>query len=179
MDSLQQLSPDRIRDYLAKGWLTHDGMWFYNAQSTLGIEQANDLNRAAIRSMAPLEMQRTMNILGITRENLDSFTKLADFLLRALDLLLPASILKQFHGTVESPNIFRWEWEQGGCFAYRGVKLIGCIDRYACGVLYRIGCWLDALGVEHSIEPNPDTCLMHEKGYCRGEIVMKIKIPSC
>ncbi|MBP7736326.1 MAG: hypothetical protein KA369_10180 [Spirochaetes bacterium] len=174
MDSLQHLSPYRIRDYLAKGWLTHDGMWFFNALNTLGIETANALNRAAIRSMASMEMQRTMAILGITPQDLGAFPDLADFMIRALDMVLPASILKHYHATMLPPNIFRWEWEPGECFAYKGIKLAGCIDRYSCGVIYRIGCWLDALGIEHRIEPNPDTCMMHEKGYCHGDIIVNL-----
>ncbi len=174
MKTLQQISPEKIRDYLAKGWLTHDGMWLYNAITSLGIEKANVLNRAAIRSMAPLEMQRTMKILGITRESIVSFEDLTGFLIKALELLLPASILDQFHTSIAAPDVMRWEWEQEGCFAYKGVKMIGCIDRYACGVIFRIKCWLDALGVEHRIDPSPDSCMMHEKGYCRGDIIVNI-----
>lgn len=172
MNTLQQISPDRLRDYLSKGWLTHDGMWFYNAVKTIGIEQANVLNRAAIRSMAPLEMQRTLKILGIAREEIVSFDDLADFLLTALELLMPGSVIEQFRHSIPVPNVFRWEWKDGGCFAYRGIQMAGCIDHYLCGVIYRIGCWLDVLGVKYSIEPNPDACMMHEKGYCRGDIIV-------
>ncbi len=172
MKTIQQIPPERIRDFLAKGWLTHDGMWFYNALNTLGIEQANMLNRAAIRSMAPLEMQRTMKILGISREDIVSFEDLTDFLLKALELLMPGSIIEQFRTSIPARNVFRWEWKNGECFAYKGVKLTGCIDRYACGVIYRIDCWLEMLGIEHRIDPPVENCMMHEMGYCRGDIIV-------
>ncbi len=49
---------EQVRDLVAKGWLTHDGMWFDEAARSLGIDAANDLNRAAIRAMAPFEVSR-------------------------------------------------------------------------------------------------------------------------
>lgn len=172
MKTLEHIAPEKMKDYLAKGWLTHDGMWFYNTCRTAGIEQANMLNRAAIRSMAPMEIQRTMKILGITRKDIITFDDLTDFMLKALALLMPGSIIGQFTTTMPEPNVMRWEWREGECFAYKGVKLIGCIDRYACGVIYRIACWLDVLGFEYRIEPGIDSCMMHEKGYCRGDIIV-------
>jgi len=37
-------------------------------------------------------------------------------------------------------------------------------------VMYRIECWLEALGIGYSMDPKIDGCLMHEKGACEGEI---------
>jgi hypothetical protein len=36
-----------------------------------------------------------------------------------------------------------WTFEPGKCFAYKGFKRMGAIEKYECGVLYRIECWLD------------------------------------
>lgn len=160
-----------IRDFLAKGWLTHDGMWFYNAVQQLGIEQANKLNLAAIRSMAPLEVSRTRKVLGMTGDHPESFDALMHFLLSGLGMLLPSSLLDRFTTDIPAPGIFRWEWEKDECFAFKGISMIGCIDRYECGVMLRIQCWLDALGVSYRMEPEIRGCMMHEKGYCRGDIV--------
>jgi hypothetical protein len=43
------------------------------------------------------------------------------------------------------------------------------IDRYECGVIYRLECWLEALGIPYSIDPPTAGCRMHEKGSCSGE----------
>jgi hypothetical protein len=67
-------------------------------------------------------------------------------------------------------NILHWEWERGQCFAFKGMTEIGTIDDYRCGVIYRIECWLEALGVEFNIDPKIDGCLMHTTGTCFGEI---------
>ena len=46
----------------------------------LGAEQANRLNRAAIRSLAPLEVGRLRQALSVAKEKLESFEELQDFL---------------------------------------------------------------------------------------------------
>lgn len=159
-----------IRNLLGKGWLTHDGMWFYHTCREFGIEKANELNKAAIKSMAPIEMDRMKRLLGITQEKLESFDELMQFMLAALELTLPDSVFKKLHLTSPAGNLIRWRWESLQCFAYKGMKQIGVIDGYCCGVMYRIECWLEALHVKYSVQPVIDGCLMHEKGECEGEI---------
>ena len=169
------IEPERLRDYLAGGWLTHDGMWFYNTFREGGIDLANRLNLAAIRSMAPMEARRTRKILGAGDGPVGSFDEAATILSGALRLVLPRSVIGRFRVSVPSRGVFRWEWEKGECFAYKGICQLGCIDRYRCGVIYRIGCWLDAMKIRHRIEPMPDACMMHEKGYCAGDILMEFE----
>ena len=41
MSALYRIDKKEIRDLLGKGWLTHDGMWFYNTYQELGVEKAN------------------------------------------------------------------------------------------------------------------------------------------
>ena len=65
MSVLNKIEKREIRDLLGKGWLTHDGMWFYHTYQELGIEKANKLNKAAIRSLAPIEIKRVKKALGI------------------------------------------------------------------------------------------------------------------
>jgi hypothetical protein len=55
MGVLDRIEKEGIRDLLGKGWLTHDVMWFHHAYQELGIERANALNRAAIKSLAPFD----------------------------------------------------------------------------------------------------------------------------
>ena len=120
--------------------------------------------------MAPIEMDRMKRLVGITREKLDTFDGLVQFMLAALELTLPDSVFTKFHFTPSAGNVIRWRWERFQCFAYKGMKQIGVIDGYRCGVMHRIECWLEALGVRYSIRPVIEGCLMHEKGVCEGEI---------
>lgn len=170
MTVLDKIEKSDIRDLLGKGWLTHDGMWFYHTFQEFGIERANALNRAAIQSLAPIEVERAKRVLGFGKGKFDTFEELMDFMLAALELTLPVSVFSKARFSSPSKGVIRWAWESGECFAYKGMKLIGAIDGYRCGVMYRIECWLDALGIRYSMNPGIDGCLMHQKGACEGEI---------
>jgi hypothetical protein len=170
MGILNQVEKKDLRDLLGKGWLTHDGMWFYSASQELGIEEANKLNKAAIRSLAPIEIGRVKKILGKDGKKIDTFEELADLMAGALEIILPGSVFDKFLFSASAEDTLHWEWEKGECFAFKGMKRIGIIQDYRCGVMYRIECWLDALGIKYSIDPKIDKCIMHEKGECSGDI---------
>jgi len=167
---LNKIGKREIRDLLGKGWLTHDGMWFYHTYQEFGVEKANKLNKAAIRSLAPIEIKRVQKALGIGGGKIGTFEELKDFMLEALEVILPNSVFEKFRFRASSKDLLHWEWESGECFAYKGMKQIGIIDGYRCGVMYRIECWLEALGIKYSIDPKIDKCMMHEKGACLGDI---------
>jgi hypothetical protein len=170
MNVLDSIDKKDLRDLLGKGWLTHDGMWFYHTYRASGIEQANTLNKAAIRAIAPIEIDRVKKILGAGQEIIESFEALKDFMDKAFQLILPESVSRKFHFDTSSANILHWEWEKGECFAFKGMTQIGTIDEYRCGVMYRIECWLEALGIKFSIDPKIDRCIMHLTGVCSGDI---------
>jgi len=170
MSMLDGLEKKEIRNLLGKDWLTHDGLWFYHACRALGMERANRLNRAAIKSLAPIEVKRAKDILGIEAERFDTFDDIMVFMLAVLEMTLPDSIFQNIHFQSPSRDVIQWEWEEGQCFAYKGIKQMGKIDAYHCGVIYRIECWLDALGVGHDMDPPISGCLMNETGSCKGRI---------
>ncbi len=170
MSVLDGLDKKDLRDLLGKGWLTHDGLWFYHTSREVGMERANELNRAAIKSLAPVEVNRAKEIFGIEAAQFDTFDDLMAFMLDALELTLPDSIFRHIHFSSPSKDLIQWEWADGQCFAYKGIKQMGKIDGYHCGVIYRIECWLDALGIGHDMDPPIPGCLMHETGRCEGQI---------
>ncbi len=167
-------APGAVKDYLTKSWLTHDAMWFFNAYNEFGIETANRLNLAAIRAMVPLEIKRARKLYGVAGERFESFEEFYLFMMAVLRLVLPSSLLDCFTTEMKGPGTFCWEWKKGECFAYKGVSMLGCIDRYECGVIARIRCWLDELGVEYRLEPEISGCMMHEKGFCRGAFTCRL-----
>ena len=169
MNVLDGIEKRDIRNLLGKGWLTHDGMWFLQVYQKLGIDEANELNKAAIKSMAPIEIGRAKRLLGVGNKRFETIDELMGFMLAALELTLPDSVSDKFHLELRSRDLIHWNWEEGQCFAYKGMKQIGSINGYNCGVMYRIECWLEALGVKYSIQPRIEKCLMHDQGFCQGE----------
>ena len=112
-------------------------------------------------------------ILGVKK--IETFDDLEQFMSAALELTLPDSVFNKFHFTSlhftsHAGNVMRWKWESLQSFAYKGMKRIGAIDGYRCGVMYRIECWLEVLGVRYSMQPIIEGRLMHETGVCEGEI---------
>jgi hypothetical protein len=170
---LNRIEKRDIRDLLGKGWLTHDGMWFLHTCQELGVGKANVLNKAAIRSLAPIEINRVKKILGMGAQKIDTFKDIENFMCDAFELILPASVYEKFRFRASAKDSLSWEWESGECFAFKGMKQIGIIDDYRCGVIYRIECWLEALGIKFSIDPKIDKCIMHERGVCSGDIKVR------
>ena len=72
------------------------------------------------------------------------------------------------------PENNRMHWEMNQCFAYNGMKMFGFDRQYECGVIYRVSCWLDALGISHKIEPEIDKCLLNSREKCSGDIILNL-----
>ena len=168
MKTLEEIGIHELKDLLLKNWMTHDGMWFAHCVQALGIDRTNELNKAAIRSLAGIEVKRAKKIHGIEKDRVDTFDDLKDF----IDGAFALSLGDFMGGTFSFPekNVMRWQVGDRGCFAYRGMKRLGVIDRYQCGVMYRVFCWLDSLGVQYSVSPQVDGCLFHAGGTCAGHI---------
>jgi hypothetical protein len=169
MRTFTDVTREEIRDLLGKGWLTHDGMWFLVVSRELGVDVANKFNRAAIKAMAPLEVQRLKQVTGLQDSQLTSIQALKEFLPAGMQMILPISVFSKLQFAVMPGNILHWEWEQGECFAYKGMSRMGVIDKYECGVMYRVECWLELLGLKFTSGPQITGCQMHSQGQCSGE----------
>lgn len=163
----KDITQKEIVDLLNKCWMTHDGMWFLHCLQEFGIEITNKINKSAIKSLSSIEIKRIKSALGL-EEGIENFADFKKFFKEASKLMIPDFM----NVTLDYPekDIMTWEFNQENCFAYTGVKRIGVIDKYECGVLYRIKCWIEELGINHTFDPEIDRCLMHHSGYCSGRI---------
>ncbi len=171
MKSTKDLTLKEITDLLNKGWMSHDGMWFYHCQKEFGIEKTNKLNKAAIQSLAPLEMKRLKKLLGI--EKIETFEEFKNLFSGGFELLIADFMNARM--TFPEKNVFHWEFVPQQCFAYRGMQNIGVIEDYECGVIYRVACWIDSLGIKYTIDPPVGKCMMHAKGTCAGNFLLNLK----
>jgi hypothetical protein len=55
---MKTLKKSELKEILIKNWMTHDAMWLYHCLQECGIERTNKINKAAIRSMAAIEIRR-------------------------------------------------------------------------------------------------------------------------
>jgi hypothetical protein len=154
------LGTDEQKELLIKGWMTHDAMWFYYCLEECGIEKTNTINKAAIRAMSAIEIKRIQKAMGI--DAFDSFEVFTRFFGVVMDTV--TGRFMKYTYVIPEHNLIHAEWES--CFAYEGIKALGAIDRYECGIMLRIETWFDALGVTYEVEPKVTECMMHTDGKC-------------
>ena len=157
------LEKNELKELLNKGWMTHDAMWFYHCLGECGIEQTNRINKAAVKSMAAIEIKRIQKALGIG--HLDSFEEFKLFFKKVMEIV--SGKFMKYNFSFPEINLIRSEWES--CFAYEGIKGLGVIDRYECGIMLRIETWFDALGIKYEVKPMVTGCMMHTDGQCFRE----------
>ncbi|MBU4566252.1 MAG: hypothetical protein KMY53_19275 [Desulfarculus sp.] len=154
------LEPSQVKELLNKNWMTHDAMWFFHCLRKYGMEDTNQLNQAAIRSMAQIEAGRLAQALGIA--SIDSLEDLKRFVEGAF-----AVVKADFMD-------FTYEFMQGGslrmnmgeCFAHQGMQRLGVLDQYRCGIYLRVDVWLKTLGVDYEAEPAFEGCLKLQRDSC-------------
>ena len=167
MTLFEQLNKHQLKELLVKCWMTHDGSWFYNCVKEFGIETANKLNKASIKTLSPFEVQRVQKALGMEKTKVKSFEQLKTFINNGFSLL--KGDFMDFNYTFPRNNVLHWE--MGRCFAYEGMKRIGITNKYECGLLYRLGCWLEVIGVKFKLEPEINECLYHSQEKCVGNMI--------
>ena len=64
---MRSLKKKELKEILIKNWMTHDAMWFYHCLQECGIERANKINKAAVRSMGMIEIRRIQEAIGIDK----------------------------------------------------------------------------------------------------------------
>lgn len=161
---MRMLRKNELKEILIKNWMTHDAMWFYHCLQECGIDKTNKINKAAIRAMAAIEIRRIQKAMGI--EKVETFKDLKRLIDATFNVL--KGDFMDFTYSFPSNNVLHGQWRN--CFAYNGVKRLGILDKYQCGILERIYGWFDGLGIKYSVSPRVDTCMMHTDGKCFRDI---------
>lgn len=152
---MNKLVHNEWKELILKCWVTHDAMWFMHCLNAFGIARTNELNRAAVKSMAMIEAKRLKKALHIGEINqLDDLKKFID---KGFEIF-QADFMK-FKKSYPSENILRWGI--GECFAYSGVKKLGAIDKYKCVIYERLASWFDVLKIRYTVMPTIDGCTRH------------------
>lgn len=157
---MTSLDKRELKELLVKCWMTHDGMWFYHCLQECGIDKTNKINKAAVRSMAMIEIKRIKKALDV--EEVETFEQFKEFMQGVYETVKVDFI--NFTHEAPSENLYHVVMEQ--CFAYDGIKRIGAIDKYQCGIFDRIEGWFDGMGFKYSVTPQIEGCMMHTDGKC-------------
>jgi hypothetical protein len=169
MTLFDRLNKRELKELVLKCWMSHDGAWFYNAFNNYGIEAANKLNKGAIKNLSTLEMQRIRKALGLEKKQIKTLEELKEFIDNGFSVL--KGDFMKFNYDFQEPNKLHWEMDT--CFAFEGMKMIGVKKGYECGVVYRVCCWLDALGLKYKLSPKINECLLYSQGKCKGDLFIE------
>ncbi len=165
MELMKKMNKQEVREFFSKGWITHDAMWLYFSMQEFGAEKANKINRAAVKAMAGIEINRIIKWMGLKKEDISTFETLKEVIDTTFKLIRP-DFMKLYYDFPEK-NLFRGGFHE--CFANTGVKNAGLSDVYQCGIIIRIHGWLEALGIKYQMIPAFNGCLMEERGRCEIE----------
>ena len=161
---MKTLEKDEPKEILIKNWMTHDAMWFYHCFQECGIEKTNKINKAVVRAMGTIEIKRIQKALGVDKvETFEDFKLLND----AIWGIVKGKFMKSSYSYL-AKNVFRDDFES--CFAYEGIKQLGAIEQYRCGIFERIYGWFDGVGMKYSVSPQVEGCMMHTDGKCFRDI---------
>lgn len=150
---LGQLSQAERESIIIKCWMSHDARWFAAVAMTVGLEAAQRLNKLAVREEGKAEARRLVRRLGIP-----PVLTAKDFLLfqeTAIGLLGPELL----DYTVAMHDRDGFDLHVQRCFAFDQVSRAGIAAEYECGIIPRLEGWLDELGVECQLTPEPARCL--------------------
>jgi Family of unknown function (DUF6125) len=165
---MESFADRELKNLIVKNWMTHDAMWFFHCLKECGIEKTNKINRAAVRSMAMIEVKRIKKKFEV--ERIETFDQFKDFMEKAYGIV-KADFMK-FDYRFPSEDVCRFEMQE--CFAHDGIKRIGVIDEYQCGIFERIEGWFDGLGIHYDVTPKVDVCMMHTDGKCFRDFKLKL-----
>lgn len=165
MDALEIMDKKQIREFLCKGWITHDAMWLTQCMRELGEETANRLNIGAVRRMALIEMKRIRELMGKSCVPITGSDQLKDTVDFAFSLIKPDFM--EFTYSFPEPGLLWVIFRK--CFAYEGMLKTGFAGQYRCAVLERLKSWFDYMGVKYEMSPVFSGCLMRDRGRCSVE----------
>jgi hypothetical protein len=158
--AFDKLDKKELKELLNKGWMTHDAMWFRYCLQEFGIEKTNIINKTAIRAMAATEVKRIQKAMDVDKP--ESFQDLKLLFNSVMSIAL--GDFMNFAYSFPAHNMIHTE--SSPCFAYEGLKALGVMDHYECGVKVRIDSWLDTLDIRYEVEPEVTYCMMYTDGKC-------------
>jgi hypothetical protein len=95
-------------------------------------------------------------------DKLETFGEFWDFFQVAMTTLTGDFMKYSF--VSKDMNRIRGTWHQ--CFTHDGIKALGVIDKYECGIMDRVKSWFDSLCIKYELEPKEIGRMMHTEGQC-------------
>ncbi|MBY8982102.1 MAG: hypothetical protein KGD57_04075, partial [Candidatus Lokiarchaeota archaeon] len=123
-----KLNCEQKIDILRKNWLSHDARWQMAIVKKLGWEKGNKINKAIIKDMGKVMMQRLLNVIGVKKiTNINDYIEIC---YTAMELYYPSPSMKYTFKKI-SENEISGIIEK--CIIYDQVKKMKVDNFYECG----------------------------------------------
>jgi len=163
------LAPEAQIDLLIKGWMSHDARWFTAVAKQFGIEVANRLNQIVARELGRVEMKRFIKALNLSDpKNMEEYLSIK----RAAISMYGPDLIAYETKKLDSQS---YEMLLERCFAHENIVRAGIKDHYECGIFARFQGWIDALGLEHELDPPLSKCMKVFGERCSYKVTLRFK----
>jgi len=155
------INQDQLRDILIKNWMTHDALWYGEVAAKFGMAEASPMNLRVCRKLGQVEFGRLMKMVEApSPKNIEKYQELFELGKR---VFFPDFVSAQIDYPGYDSQIFHFL----DCFAHRGMKKLGLLPDYECGIFERIEGWFDAMGLKYTRTPDLSRCLKFKGKECK------------
>ena len=155
------INRDQLRDILLRNWMTHDALWYGEVAAKFGMAEASPMNLRVCRNLGRIEFKRLMNVVEAPPpKNFKAYRELFEL---AKEVFVPEFVTIQIDYPGNSLQVF----QVSDCFAYNGMKKMGLLPEYECGIFERIEGWFDAMGLKYTRTPDLSRCLKFKDEECK------------
>jgi len=155
------INRDQLGDILLRNWMTHDALWYGEVAAKFGMAEASPMNLRVCRKLGRIEFKRLMNVVEAPPPN--NFEAYRELFELGKEVFVPEFITIQIDYPGNSSQVF----QVSECFAHNGMKKLGLLPEYECGIFERIEGWFDAMGLRYTRTPDLSRCLKFKDEECR------------
>lgn len=147
------INKDQLRNILIKNWMTHDALWYGEVAAKFGMNEASPMNIRVCRKLGQTEFARLMKMVKAPPPtNSEEYQELFEL---GKEVFFPDFASAQISYPDNDSQVFHFT----DCFAHKGMKKLGLLKDYECGIFERIEGWFDAMGLQYSRTPDLSHCL--------------------
>jgi hypothetical protein len=155
------INKDQLRSILIKNWMTHDALWYGEVATKFGMSEASPMNLRVCRKLGQIEFGRLMKMVETpSPKNIEEYQELFEV---GEQVFFPDFVSAQISYPGNDSQIFDFL----DCFAYKGMKKLGLLPDYECGIFERIEGWFDAMELHYTRTPDLSRCLRLKGNKCR------------
>jgi hypothetical protein len=163
------INKNQLKDILIKNWMTHDALWYREVAAKFGMVEASPMNLRVCRELGQIEFGRLMKVVQAPAPAcIEEYQKLFEL---GKQVFFPDFISVEICFPGNDSQVF----QISDCFAHRGMKKLGLLAGYECGIFERLEGWFDAMALRYTRTPDLSRCLKFQGKECKVTVQFHFK----